>query len=457
VDTTGAQNHSPSIPTVLLPSDGQETLPDDYLVWSQSIDPDVGDVIRYTLELDNNPDFSSPEIRQSGISGDATTSGNHLAPMIINAIVNAVYVQLNALQNYLQLKDDSTYFWRVQALDQSGATSGFTSGTRFFFFNKMNTAPQPVIAGFSPKDGLEVRTQKPEISWNPAKDADLSDHPGALRYSLHLADNTGFANHLPYTTGAGLNTFEVPVPLSENAKWFYRVQTMDDEGLISAWSPAQHFLVNAVDEPPAVFNLHFPANNSTVTTDSVTFFWANTFDVDPNDKISFTFELSLQPNFSENLISAPNQTDSCLKIGMNGMAKTAYFWRVKATDSDGLVTWGSQSEATPWSFVLAAASVSDYSAGVPTTFALFQNFPNPFNPETTIRYQLPVPGHTQLKIYNPLGQEIRTLFDSEQPVGFYQLRWDGKDNQGFKVGSGIYICQLRTEQSIAVKKMVVIQ
>lgn len=454
-DTTSAQNHPPSIPNLLLPINGEEALPDDYLVWTQSSDLDVGDVIRYTLELDNNPDFSSPEIRQSGISGDATSSGQHSAPMIVSA--NAVYVQLSTLQNYSNLKDDSTYYWRVQAVDQSAAASDFTIGNAHFRFNKFNTAPQAVLAGFSPKDGLEVRSQKPEISWHPAKDADLSDHPGTLRYSLHLADNTGFANFLAYSTGTGLNTFEVPNPLTENAKWFYRVQTMDDEGLVSAWSAAQNFWVNAIDEPPAAFALQFPANNSTVTTDSVTFSWANTFDVDPNDRILFTFELSLQQNFSENLISAPNQTDSCLKIGMNGLAKTAYFWRVKAIDSDGLVTWGSQSETTPWSFVLAAAAVSDHSAGVPTTFALFQNYPNPFNPETTIRYQLPLPGHTQLIIYNTLGQEIRTMFDGEQPAGFYQFRWDGYDHLGFKVGSGIYICQLKTDRDVAVKKMVVIQ
>ncbi|MBN1185515.1 MAG: hypothetical protein JXB49_24730, partial [Bacteroidales bacterium] len=178
-----AQNNSPSTPTVLIPINGEEAIPSDYLVWTKSTDPDVGDVITYTLELDNNANFSSPEIRQSGVSGDKMNNEailERLAQDFATEAANAVYIRINTLQNYANLKDDSTYFWRVKAVDNYGYESDFTSGTSHFFFNKTNTAPQPVIAGFSPKDGLEVRTNKPEISWHPAKDADLSDHAGTL-------------------------------------------------------------------------------------------------------------------------------------------------------------------------------------------------------------------------------------------------------------------------------------
>ncbi len=218
-----AQNHPPFTPTALLPINGEEARPGDYLVWAKSTDPDVGDVITYTLELDNNANFSSPEIRQSGISGgnlNAVLDLNKWAETCQIELANAVYIQIRNLQNFNNLKDDSTYYWRVKAVDNYGAESAFTDGTSRFFFNKANTAPQPVIAGFSPKDGIEVRTNKPEISWHPAKDADLSDHAGTLRYKLQLDDDGEFtANYkYQYTTGFGLNTFEVPDFLTENVK-----------------------------------------------------------------------------------------------------------------------------------------------------------------------------------------------------------------------------------------------
>ena len=462
IDTTGMVNHPPLAPTALLPINGEEAQPDDYLVWTKSTDPDVGDVITYTIELDNNSNFSSSEIRQSGISGERMTNEmamNIFAENRTEAMMNAVYVQIRSLQNFSNLKDDSTYYWRVKAVDNYGGESAFTSGTSLFFFNKTNTAPQPVIAGFSPKDGIEVRSNKPEISWHPAKDADLSDHAGTLRYKLQLDDDGEFnSNHkYPYTTAMGLNTFEVPDPLSENVKWYYRVQTIDDESLTSPWSAMQHFWVNANDEAPRPFAMYYPANSSTVTTDSIIFSWGSTSDLDPNDKVSFTLEYSTSSSFSENLVSVHNLTDSCVTIDMKGMTKTTYYWRVKAVDSDELVTWGSNSGVAPWSFQFNPTAVSDDNRNTPKEFHLSQNHPNPFNPETTIEYQLSQSSHVAITIYNTIGQSIRTLYDGQQNAGVYELIWDGKDNSGRKVGSGIYLYQLKVDDFVSVKKMVMIQ
>lgn len=462
VDTTGMVNHPPTAPSVLLPINGEESRPDDYLVWTRSTDPDMGDVITYTLELDNNSNFTSPEIHQSGISGVKMNNDAILAKLneeFATEIANAVYIPIMSLQNFNNLKDDSTYYWRVKAVDNYGAESNFTSGLSHFFFNKTNTAPQPVIAGFSPKDGIEVRTNKPEISWHPAKDADFSDYAGTLRYKLQLDDDGEFINNYKYqyTTEIGLNTIEVPDPLTENVKWYYRVQAMDDEGLTSAWSPVENFWVNAVDDAPVLFALLHPTNNGTITTDTLNFSWESTFDVDPNDKITFTLEYSTNISFTENLVAVKNLTDTCFAVDVTGFLKTAYYWRVKAVDSDGLVTWGSNSGATPWSFIWGSTDVIDGRPSVPQTFAIMQNHPNPFNPETTIDYQLPIFCHVAIIIYNTIGQEIRTLIDGEQQAGYHQITWDGKDNSGKPVGTGIYLYQLKAENFWAIRKMMLIQ
>jgi len=78
----------------------------------------------------------------------------------------------------------------------------------------------------------------------------------------------------------------------------------------------------------------------------------------------------------------------------------------------------------------------------PNTFALHQNYPNPFNPETEIRFDIPTAATTSLMIYNLLGEEIKTLVHEEKAPGTYSVRWDGRDNQGESVASGIYFCKM---------------
>jgi hypothetical protein len=82
------------------------------------------------------------------------------------------------------------------------------------------------------------------------------------------------------------------------------------------------------------------------------------------------------------------------------------------------------------------------SAEIPREYQLFQNYPNPFNPTTTIRYGLNQVSDVKLKIYNLLGQEIRTLISAPQEAGHHSIMWDGRDNNGIPVASGIYIYQL---------------
>ena len=78
----------------------------------------------------------------------------------------------------------------------------------------------------------------------------------------------------------------------------------------------------------------------------------------------------------------------------------------------------------------------------PTEFALLQNFPNPFNPETTIGYNLAEGGDVSLRIYNIVGQVVRTLVNERQSAGRYQVRWSGSDDRGVAVSSGIYFYQV---------------
>jgi hypothetical protein len=79
---------------------------------------------------------------------------------------------------------------------------------------------------------------------------------------------------------------------------------------------------------------------------------------------------------------------------------------------------------------------------IPQEYALAQNYPNPFNPATSIRYQLPVDSRVTLKIFNVVGQEIKTLVNGAQSAGYKSVRWNGTDNAMAAVPSGLYFYRL---------------
>ena len=95
-------------------------------------------------------------------------------------------------------------------------------------------------------------------------------------------------------------------------------------------------------------------------------------------------------------------------------------------------------------------------AALPKEYALSQNFPNPFNSQTVIKYQLPKAGRVVLKIYNTLGQELRTLVDEEMKAGYHQISWDGLSDNGSRVSSGIYIYRIQAGDFVKVRKMLFI-
>jgi hypothetical protein len=91
---------------------------------------------------------------------------------------------------------------------------------------------------------------------------------------------------------------------------------------------------------------------------------------------------------------------------------------------------------------------------VPGEYALHQNYPNPFNPTTVISYQLIANSLVTLRVYDVLGREIATLVKGEQKPGYYVVQWNGLDNQGKRVASGVYFYRMQTDNFSAVRKMI---
>jgi hypothetical protein len=97
------------------------------------------------------------------------------------------------------------------------------------------------------------------------------------------------------------------------------------------------------------------------------------------------------------------------------------------------------------------------AAGLPQRFALEQNYPNPFNAATRIAFQVPRTGPVELKIFNVVGQQVRTLADGTYPAGRHSLLWDGRDDRGLQAASGIYFCRLRAGDRRHTVKMLLLR
>jgi hypothetical protein len=104
-----------------------------------------------------------------------------------------------------------------------------------------------------------------------------------------------------------------------------------------------------------------------------------------------------------------------------------------------------------------AADLTDGRALVPQTFALNQNYPNPFNPKTHIRYQLSKGGHVYLSVFNTLGQQVAVLVDLTQEPGWYDAIWEGRDDAGRRVSSGLYLYRMQFEELRLTRPMVLLK
>jgi hypothetical protein len=121
----------------------------------------------------------------------------------------------------------------------------------------------------------------------------------------------------------------------------------------------------------------------------------------------------------------------------------SYAYRLKQIDFDGTVDYSDE--------IVVEVDLT------PGEYALFQNYPNPFNPTTTIEFQVPQVNDVTLKVFDMLGQEVRSLFNGQVVPGKYTVEWDGMNNAGSQMSSGIYIYRITAGEFVESREMVLIR
>ena len=112
--------------------------------------------------------------------------------------------------------------------------------------------------------------------------------------------------------------------------------------------------------------------------------------------------------------------------------------------------------ALTW-FSIPLTGVGEAGTALPSAFRLYDSYPNPFNPETNIRFDISQGGFVSLEVFNTVGQKVATLVNDVMPAGTHSVRWSGSRDDGSRVSSGVYLYRIATRGAVDVKKMVLVK
>ncbi len=202
------------------------------------------------------------------------------------------------------------------------------------------------------------------------------------------------------------------------------------------------YLINYPAEVPEAPALTSPANNEKDDSTALLMNW-----VPVDSATSYQLQISTASDFSSLTI---NKTDISLNyFYVTGLkSSTIYYWRVRAVNLNGAGSW-----SDVWEFTtkeLTSAEEKNFYL-VPRSFSI-ENYPDPFNPSTTIRYSIPREGQVTISIYNILGMKIKTLLNKHQAAGTYEIKFIGEN-----LSSGIYLCEIQSGGYRKIKKMELIK
>jgi hypothetical protein len=193
--------------------------------------------------------------------------------------------------------------------------------------------------------------------------------------------------------------------------------------------------------PPAAPILYSPPNNSTGLGLSLNLVWYRAATA-----VTYRVQLSTDSLFNTLIVNDSTITDS-LKFISGLINNTQYFWRVNAKNAGGTGPW-----STVWNFRTGFIGIKPISSEIPKEFKLYDSYPNPFNPTTNIKFDIPKNSKTEIKIYNVLGSEVETLVKEQLKPGTYEVGWDASNYP-----SGVYFYKFISGNYTFSKKMILLK
>ncbi len=290
--TFGLDNTAPGVPIQVGPADGARTSDTTPAIdWS-----DVSDTsgVTFELQLDNEPEFSSPVLSRSALSNSTYTlaGGEALA--------------------------DGVYYWRVTTMDGAGNMSGWTAARSF----TIDTELPPVPALVTPANGKAITDSTPYLDWSDAMD------PSGVHYELQVDNDSVFTSPEFGRTWVNASSCVVTTVLADGT-YYWRVRAVDGAGNASGWTAARSFSVDATT--PAVPVLASPSDGKAITDSTP---WLDWLDVTDASGVHYQIQVDDNPDFSS-LAFGRTWVNASSCVVTNVLADGMYCWKVRAVDGAG--------------------------------------------------------------------------------------------------------------------------
>ncbi|MFC1726444.1 fibronectin type III domain-containing protein [candidate division KSB1 bacterium] len=375
--------------------------------------------------------WDTDEISDSFIDyGTDETLGNKIA------LSEKVTIHQMVLTN---LDPGTKYYYRVGSVDLSGNIAEATSIDTFSTNVSEDIDAPDTPAGFTVHSG----DQAAFLNWNMNTEKDFAG------YNIYR-ENDLIASGVT-------DTFYYDYGLINSSTYSYKITAYDDnlpDYLVS--DPTQD--MQAAPSSDNMISSPVPA----YPQDGITASYMFTFRADPSQyrsqirsELTYQYAVSRDSLFYDMVVfkTGVPETGSAVEYELETNLENdqKYWWKVKAFDGIFKSDW---SEVFTFTVDTSVTVGIEEETTVPVVFKLYNNYPNPFNPYTTIKFDLPSYSGVTLKVYNILGQEIKTLVSEKMTAGSYKIIWNGRNNYGMQVSSGVYFYRIIAGQYIQTKKMV---
>ncbi|MBN8586251.1 MAG: T9SS type A sorting domain-containing protein [Ignavibacteria bacterium] len=329
------------------------------------------------------------------------------------------------------LTNVQTYFWRVRTTNPIG-TGPWAQPFRFTTLLIPPVAPQLV----DPPDGAIEISTTPTLNWDSVQ--------YAASFRIQLSTDSTFATTLINSSGLVFSQYNVPGGiLNNNTRYFWRVNASNNAGT-GPYSQVFDF-TTVISPPVAAPTLLAPPNGAVNQPLNLTLDWNDVFGT-----TGYKVLLSTDSLFNTTLLDTTiTASQMVVRSGLLS-GSSVYHWRVRGFNVGGFGPW-----SVTWKFTTQIIGIEPISGIVPSAFRLYDNYPNPFNPVTTINFDIPTStenANTKLIIYDLTGRVISELIDEELRPGKYSVKWDAS-----AYASGVYLFRLESGRFSDIKKMVVVK
>jgi photosystem II stability/assembly factor-like uncharacterized protein len=347
-----------------------------------------------------------------------------------NVVDSSGILYLNYAVPSSKLNLSTTYYWRVIATNQVGV--GPWSSTRSFT-TTYSTPVAPLLV--APANNAYLSTLTPLLDWDSVN--------VASSFRIRISDDSTFASSLIDVNGLNVSKYQIPSGiLQNNTKYYWRVNA-SNPCITSAWSQMRNFYVFPIPDAPI---LVAPVNNSSISDMFLLFDWDSVSTAN-----SFRLMVSADSSFATTVIDTSGLAVSNFLTSTIGLlqSNTNYYWKVNASNSYATSIWSQRWKFQTLTIITNAGSNENK---IPKVFKLYDNYPNPFNPVTKIKFDLPLNGNVKLKVFDITGREVANLINSELKAGTYEHQFNAVN-----LSSGVYFYRIEAGDFIDIKRMVLIK